>query len=69
MADNTNDIERTLGRIEGKLDGMIDDRKEDKQRLDNHGNRIGSLERWQARVLGISAAALFIVGIALKFIK
>ena len=70
MSDN---IERALGRIEGKLEGMSDSLKLAKEEadktMDNHGTRIGSLERWQARVLGISAAAIFIVGLALKFIK
>jgi hypothetical protein len=67
MSDN---IERALGRIEGKLDAAlssIDDRQEAQdKRLDNHGARIGGLEVWKARVLGIAAAAGVVGSLVVK---
>lgn len=68
MSDNN--IERTLGNIEGKLDTALEYIKESQQsqnvRLDNHGTRLGVLERSKAYVLGIAAATSAVVGIALK---
>jgi hypothetical protein len=65
----SDDIQRTLGRIESKLDAVIKDRDEDKNRLDNHGNRIGALERWQARVVGAVAIVAFGLGLAVKVLR
>ena len=69
MADN---IERTLGRIEGKLDAAlasIEDRQDTQdKRLDNHGTRLAGLENWKSRVLGIAAAAGVVGGLILKLV-
>jgi hypothetical protein len=53
MAD---EVQRTLGRIESKLDSVLEKQDEHKQRLDNHGARIGGLERWRAWTLGAAVA-------------
>lgn len=55
-------IQRTLGRIEEKLDNAL-------PRLNNHSERLGKLERWQARLLGGAAVAGFLFGVALTIWK
>jgi len=42
--------ERTLGRIEGKVDAMADMLSNDRERLNDHGKRLGSMERKFAAV-------------------
>jgi len=59
-------MERTLGRIEEKLDNLV---KQTEPRLNNHSERIGKLERWQARLLGGAAVAGFVFGVALTIWK
>jgi hypothetical protein len=66
MADN---IERTLGNIEGKLDAFLDKQKEQDTRLNNHSGRIASLEQYKAKAIGIVAFIVFLTGFALKVIK
>lgn len=53
MAD---EVQRALGRIEGKLDSVLTDRAEDQKRLNNHSNRIKSLELWRSWTIGACAA-------------
>lgn len=60
MAD---EVQRALGRIEAKLDSFTDIQKDHKQRLDNHGNRLGSLERWRAWTLGAGAVAGIVISV------
>jgi hypothetical protein len=66
MSDTT---ERTLGRIEATLQSI--DAKIDQQhdRLNNHGTRIGVLERGKAYVLGVSAAVGVVVGLVFKVLS
>lgn len=54
MSDN---VERTLGRIEGALQAI--DEKLDAQhvRQNNHGTRLASLENWKSKLIGIATAA------------
>jgi hypothetical protein len=63
MAD---DIQRTLGRLESKLDALLDanDKRDTtvNERLNNHSSRIGTLERWQSKVLGAVAVVALLVG-------
>lgn len=50
----SDEINRALGRIEGKQDMTIDMVQEIKTRLDSHGDKIGSLER--SRTAAIASA-------------
>jgi hypothetical protein len=64
------DIESRLGNIEGKLDTALEFMKDREvtqdKRLDNHGTRIGVLENWKSRVLGIAVAGSFVFGLLMK---
>ena len=53
-----------IGRVEGKLDGLIASRTRHETILDKHAEKLGNLERWQAKVIGIGAAA----GAAMTFL-
>jgi hypothetical protein len=58
----SDEVQRALGRIEGKLDSVLEKQESHSDRLDNHGNRLGKLERWQSYTLGAGAAAGVLVG-------
>ncbi len=45
MSGNGNDIQRSLGRIEGKLDAIHEDISEIKSQLGNHDARIRQIEK------------------------
>jgi len=45
MPSNNNDIQRSLGRIEGKLDAIHEDISEIKDRLKVHDARIRAIEK------------------------
>lgn len=53
------DLQRSLGRVEGKLDSLIDLHKESEERQSGQfaalDTRVGRMERWQSRALGWSA--------------
>jgi hypothetical protein len=55
-------IERTLGRMEAKVDIVL-------ERTAKMEPRIASLEKWQARVIGAYALLVVIIGIAIKFAR
>lgn len=62
------DISNALGRMEGKLDAIRDDLRRKDERLDDHGKRINTLERWQSRVLGIAGGVGMVFGIAASLV-
>ena len=66
MSDN---IERSLGRIEAKLTGLVDSHVEIKVALTRLDTRTSSLERWQSRIVGGAAVAGFVFGMAVQFIR
>jgi hypothetical protein len=57
MEEHNREILLAIGRVEGKLDGILGAQLRHESRLDKHDHRLGILERWQARVLGMGAAA------------
>lgn len=66
-------VERTLGRIEGKLDAVLA-QAEQHETLDNTRfgevfNRLGGMERWQAKVVGISLALGAIGGALIQWVS
>ncbi len=67
MSDN---IERALGRIEGKLDSLVKTVETTDAnhltRLNDHSKRIGVLENWKSKMLGVAAAGSVVAGIVAK---
>ena len=66
MADS---VEQTLGRLEGKLDAFLETQKQQHERLNDHGKRIGSLERWQSKIIGAVALVSVVIGWLVKIIS
>lgn len=58
----SDEVQRSLGRIEGKLDGLL-------EKIDTHETRISALEAWKAWTFGAAAAAGVIVGVVWKVIS
>jgi len=52
------EVQRALGRIEGKLDGISDDIRDTRARLAGHGQRIAGLEKSRSKFLGAAAVAV-----------
>ena len=61
-------IERSLGRVEGKVDGLENDIKEIKQMLQENNTglskRVASLEHSRSKLLGTVSGVSAIVGVA-----
>lgn len=68
MEDNNRDILLAIGRVEGKLDGIVGAQARHEGRLDKHEARLGGLERWQAKVIGMGAASGAAMSFLLKLI-
>lgn len=66
------EIQRTLGSLESKLDGLVkmmeDQNATTVKRLDNHGTRLGALERWRTGIVGGFAVITTIGGLVWKSI-
>jgi len=62
----TDDIKLLLGQLDGKVDMILAGQTVQRQTLEAHDGRIGTLEKWQARVLGGAAVAGFVSGILVK---
>lgn len=63
MSNSTDDIQRTLGRLEAKLETLCAIKETQRQ----HGARIGSLERSRSWVIGAAAAVSAAVGFVTKW--
>jgi archaellum component FlaC len=64
----TDSIERSLGRLEGKVDGIINTQQEAKESLDRLENRTSTLERWRSQMLGGAAVAGFVASLIARAI-
>lgn len=64
----TDSVERSLGRLEGKLDGLVASQKQANEALDRLENRTSTLERWRSQMLGGAAVAGFVSGIIAKLV-
>lgn len=62
----SDEIQRALGRIEGKLDEITTLQKTSTYRLNDHSRRIGMLERWQSKLLGAFAVVSLLIAAALR---
>jgi hypothetical protein len=60
------EIERALGRIEGKLDLLLPAMAAQETRLSFVTERVSKIEKWQSKVLGGAVVAGFILGLALR---
>jgi hypothetical protein len=56
-----NELQRALGRVEGKLDDFLNT-------MNDHDSRIGRLERWKAYILGAAAASGVFLGAVWKIV-
>jgi hypothetical protein len=66
--DENSQLILTLGRVEGKIDSIIQAQCRLEDRLDGHEKRLGTLERWQAKVLGMGAVAGSLASFAWQYI-
>ena len=60
------EIERALGRIEGKLDLLIPATEVTNARVSAVSARVSKLEKWQSKVLGGSVVAGFLLGLIMR---
>ena len=58
------DIQRALGRIEGKQDAMLAQLERGTERMDKHDKRLGALERWRTWSTGVGATLAGILGLS-----
>jgi hypothetical protein len=63
------EIERALGRIEGKLDLLLPAVEAQEQRLTYVAGRVSKLEKWQSKILGGAVVAGFLLGIVMRALK
>lgn len=49
------DVMRSLGQIEGKVDGILIEQKQQRKEVEAITERVGSLEKYRAKVAGIAA--------------
>lgn len=64
----TSAIMLAIGRLEGKIEGFISKQAEQDKRLNNHSERLGSLEKFKAKIIGIAVAAGFVSSVILRFV-
>lgn len=60
------EIERALGRIEGKLDLLIPATEVTNARVSAVSARVSKLEKWQSKVLGGAVVAGFLLGLIMR---
>jgi hypothetical protein len=60
------EIERALGRIEGKLDLLLPSVAAQEERLVVMSGRVSKLEKWQSKILGGAVVAGFLLGLVLR---
>lgn len=64
---NDQELIFTLGRVEGKIDSVLQSQARIEDRLDSHERRIGSLERWQSKVLGLAGGVSVLASAAWEY--
>ena len=66
------ELQRAMGRVEGKLDALCSELKEDREattkRLDNHGQRIANLERVKWHATGYLAGVAIVLVVLWKVV-
>ena len=66
--DMNHELILAFGRIEGKIDSLVQGQARQEARLDGHDKRLGMLERWQAKVLGMGAVAGTLASFAWQYL-
>lgn len=61
-------IERTLGRIEGKLDAVLAEQALEPNRRKAIYDRLDTVEKWQVRLIAAGTVALFLIGVGYKVV-
>jgi len=51
----TSEVLMAIGRVEGRVEQFFAHQSRQDERLNNHGERIVNLEKWQSRALGYLA--------------
>ncbi len=64
MDDNKRD--ELLARVDERVKHIHNTLQRGALRMDNHGDRIGKLERWRSAIVAGVAVVLFLIGVALK---
>lgn len=62
------EIHQQLGRIEGKLDSAMASMQRAHERIDKHDDRLGNLEKFQARAIGYATAAATVFSVVGNYI-
>ena len=65
----TEEIHRSLGRLEGKIDHVLNNQSEFKDTFQRHDERLRHLEGWHYRTLGIIAAVTFFFSLTWEWVK
>lgn len=65
-----NELQRSMGRVEGSLDALTSELKEQRhatqQQLDSHDARLTHIERWKSRTKGYVLGGAAVIGILWK---
>jgi hypothetical protein len=59
------DIQRSLGRLEGKMDSVCSSIKELRATIEGQSHRLASVEKWRTRVKSYSAGAGAVLAVVL----
>ena len=62
-----NEIQRSLGRVEGNLKSLVKLSERTDARLNNHSGRIRKLENWRWYIIGAVGAVIGLVGFIMRF--
>lgn len=68
MSESDNKLYLLLGEIRGDVKSLIQSNHDQSQRLDQHSNRLTTLERFQWKLMGGATAISVVVGYAIKII-
>jgi hypothetical protein len=65
----TTQLNRDIGRIEGKIDAILDNQNEFKATFEKHDNRLKHLENHQMKTLGAFGVIIFVFNRIWDFVK
>jgi hypothetical protein len=63
------ELHRSIGRLEGKIDHVLNNQSAFKETFDMHDQRLRHLESWHYKSLGVIAAISFFFSITWDWIK
>lgn len=62
------EVNRALGRLEGKLDALLQQSASDRSDTDKLRARVSKLENWRTYLMGAWAATILIVGFVVRLV-